>query len=141
MTGGTQANFDMSELCEAVQRMEERARQVPMAVVAAPFVTAIDDEIQSEGRGRWPGFAEATLRMHPHRKGGKLLQDTGRLANIQVYDMTAVGSAVIFSPAEYAWKHADGYKRIPKRDFLDIDMDDTLEKACNAVVQEIVSGG
>ena len=132
---------DTSDLGRIFSELNARAQSIPMAMVAAPFVTAIDDEIQSQGKGKWPPFADATLRMHPRRKGGKLLQDTGQLAQMQVDEQDAIQTAFVFSPADYAWKHANGYKRIPKRDYLDIDMDGTAEIACMAIVQEICAGG
>lgn len=140
----SKVTFDTRELEAIFKEMVNRAKNIPMALVAAPYVTAVDDEIQSEGRGRWPAFSEVTFRYHPHRRGGKLLQYTGTLANIQVDEQQSIGLATIFSPAKYAYKHADGWRsanqRIPKRDFLDINMDVTTEKACLLIVQEIMGG-
>ncbi|MEA3225130.1 MAG: hypothetical protein U9Q07_04205 [Planctomycetota bacterium] len=134
--------FDTRELEAIFRELVENAKNIPMVLVAAPFVTAVDDEINSEGQGRWPPFSEVTFRFHPHRRGGKLLRDTNVLSNIQVDNQQSIGKAKIFSPAKYAYKHANGYRkgkeRIPKRDFLDINMEATTEKACIAVVQEIV---
>jgi len=136
--------FDTKELEAIFKELVERTKNVPMGLVAAPYVTAVDDEINTEGQGRWPPFSEVTFRFHPHRRGGKLLRDTNVLANIQVEDMQSIGLAKIFSPAKYAYKHANGYRkgkeRIPKRDFLDINMDATTEKACVAIVTQIMGG-
>ena len=138
----TKATFDTSELEAVIHKFDDRVRAIPMSLLAAPFVTAVDDEIQTEGRGQWPPFSPVTFKIHPHRQGGKLLQDKGILANIQVDTDESAGTAVIFSPASYAWKHADGYKsgneRIPQRDYLNIPMDSTTEQAAVLVVQEIV---
>ncbi len=136
--------FDTRELEGIFRELVERTKNVPMALVAAPYVTAVDDEINSEGQGRWPPFSEVTFRYHPHRRGGKLLRDTNKLASIQVQDQQSVGLAKIFSPAKYAYKHADGYRkgnvRIPQRDFLDINMEATTETACVAIVSQIMGG-
>ena len=114
-------DVDTSDLRRIFDELTNNAKNVPMGLVAMPFVSAVETEIQTEGQGQWKPFSETTLRMKPRRRGGKLLQDTGRLASIQVDDQNAVGIAIVFSPADYAWKHSDGYKNIPQRDPFDID--------------------
>jgi len=132
-------DVDTSDLRRIFDELTNNAKNVPMGLVAMPFVSAVETEIQTEGQGQWKPFSETTLRMKPRRRGGKLLQDTGRLASIQVDDQNAVGIAIVFSPADYAWKHSDGYKNIPQRDPFDIDLGTAMDKASMLIVQEIVA--
>jgi len=130
--------IDVSEVIGEINRLQARGKSIPMAMVAAPFVTAIDDEIQSEGRGRWPGFSDNTFKWHPERRGGKLLQDTGRLANMQVRENNAAEEAIIFSPSNKAGIHVNGATKkngvkIPRRDPFDIDIGKAESQAAAAI--------
>ena len=140
MAGDVRAIFVTTHLEETLKAYVRRLDGVPMEVLAEGLITAIDDEIQSEGQGEWPDFAESTLRRHPKRKGGQLLQDTGQLANIQQMpgspgpDFVEVGS-----PAPYAIYHTSPKprKQIPLRDFLDIDMPAVLDGIADDILREI----
>jgi phage gpG-like protein len=136
----------MRQLEALISKFEGNARAVPMAVIGETFATAMDDLIQSEGDGNWDPFSPVTLRVHPRRRGGKLLQDTGLLANFQIG--TGPNWIDILSPAPYARYQQEGTRRtrgmvysddgIPARDFTDIDMDAALAESADLVLQELV---
>jgi hypothetical protein len=140
MAGDVRAVFVTTHLEETLKAYVRRLDGIPIEVLADGLITAIDDEIQSEGQGEWPDFADSTLKRHPERKGGQLLQDTGQLANIQHMpgspgpDFVEVGS-----PAPYAIYHTSPKprKQIPLRDFLDIDMPAVLDGIADDILREI----
>jgi len=128
--------FDMRDLEKALGEYTRKIKAVPMNVVAEMLATAIDDEIQSEGRGSWPGFSPNTIKRHPRRAGGSLLQDTGLLANIQKSEGNDWAQAT--SPAPYAGFHVTGTKNMPARNFLDLNMGEILEEIAAYIADEIV---
>jgi hypothetical protein len=124
---------DVDELEAIIKIIDSRSNTVPVSTIAEQMLADIDDLIQSEGGGSWEDFAPATLLRHPRRIGGKLLQDTLELGTIQ-YEagLGTFGDYIeVFSPAPYAKYHRTGTKYMPKRDFLDIDMDKSLEEAAD----------
>jgi phage gpG-like protein len=148
MTLPVNVKFDMRKLNKLLERYETNARSISMDIVGGTVAAAIDDLIQSEGGGNWEPFSPVTLKLHPRRRGGSLLQATGQLANMQVDSDR--NWTTITSPAPYAIYHHTGTNRVrgwvfsdegmPKRDFLDIDMDATLEKAAQLILADIVTG-
>lgn len=135
------AIFTTTSLEDVLIAYVRRTESLPLDIITEGLVTAIDDVIQSEGYGEWPDLAPSTLRRHPRRRGGQLLQDTGQLANIQHMpgspgpDFVEVGS-----PAPYAIYHTSKQKRsvIPLRDFLDIDMTTVLDGIGDDIMKELV---
>lgn len=140
-------HFDMHELEEVIRRLGEDIEQTALPIIGETLVTAIDELIQSEGatgtQGKWEPFSPATFDLHPRRRGGKLLQDTGLLANIQ----TKIGPdwVEVESPAPYAKYHHTGTRKnarqnmrpTPQRDFLAIDLDAALEDAAEQIAEVI----
>lgn len=136
-------------VCRAIEHLEREAKDVDLEVLAAGIVSAIDDLIDSGGRGRWPGLSPTTIKLHPRRAGGKLLQDTGQLAAIQTD--TGPDWARIMSPAPYAGfhlepgtdqdniYHAFAPHHMPARDFLAIDLPAVLEETAALLVQEVAN--
>jgi hypothetical protein len=108
-----------------------RTKGVSMDSIAEALITAIDDRIQNEGDGEFPELLPSTLRRHPNRRGGQLLQDSGLLAQIQQSPGSPGPDWVeVRSPAPYAIYHVSPEPReiIPLRDFLDIDMPTVLDQ-------------
>jgi phage gpG-like protein len=140
--------FDMRQLEMLLSHYEGKARSIPMSIVGETVAAAIDDLIESEGDGSWKRFSPVTLKLHPNRRGGKLLQATGRLANMQIRSGT--NWVDVESPAPYAIYHHMGTDQVrgwvesdegmPQRDFLDIDMVSTLEEAAGLILADIVQG-
>ena len=138
--------FDTQEITRELKRLGAKIQNVPMSIISEALIAAIDDEIQSEGRGRWPVFSPVTLKLHPRREGGRLLQDTGLLANMQ----STEGSnwVKVKSPARYSGFHVTGTTQrniyrilaphtMPKRDFLDIDLPRVLGEAVESILTEV----
>jgi len=147
--GLVNVSVDTSELGRCIEQYSDRIKAVPMAIIGEGLVTAIDDLIQSEGEGRWPGFSPVTLRLHPERRGGKLLQDTGQLANVQITEETP-NSVTVASPAGYAGFHVTGTYQdniynayapheMPARNFLGINIGNVLDEAAESITDEIVN--
>jgi len=128
--------FDMKEIENILKEYTSKIKNIPMSVIAEMLATEIDDEIQTEGRGRWPAFALETIKRHPERAGGSLLQDKGILANIQ----KKIGNnwAKAYSKRKFARFHVTGTKNMPARNFLDIQMEKVLEEMAAYITDEIV---
>jgi phage gpG-like protein len=140
--------FDTHELTNELKKLQQNGINVPLSIISEGLITAIDEEIQSEGRGRWDVFMMTTFDIHPRRMGGKLLQDTGVLASMQSSE--GVDWVKVKSPADYSGFHVTGaYQknifrklaphRLPKRDFLLIDLESVLEEAAQAIADEVAS--
>lgn len=131
--------IDASELDRLIGGYISRQRNYPMSFIAQAMATEVDAVIDSQGRkgadGRWKPFSEATLRRHPRRRGGRLLQDTGVLANIQM--SSGADWAEVWSPAAYAKFHVTGTKKMPKRNPLAIDWKRLLQQASEDLLEEI----
>lgn len=136
MANYVDVQFDMRDLAEKLDYYGVKAESFPMSLLSEGLVEAIDDEIQSEGQGTWDGFSPETLRRHPRRQGGLLLQDTGQLASIQAEEGADYAEA--WSPAPYAKWHVGGTSRMEARNFLDINLDDVLEQLAEVFVDEVV---
>lgn len=140
-------SVDMSELQGELSKIGDRV-DLALPIIGEVLVTAIDELIQSEGaagtEGEWEPFSPVTFKIHPRREGGKLLQDTGELANMQ----TEIGPdfVEVFSPAPYAGYQMDGvdpnpipeFGPIPARDPFAIDLDDVLGEACQ-LIEEVIA--
>lgn len=140
--------LDMSKLEKVLEDLDARSRAIGIEDIAAQaLITKIDDLLDSQGNGNWPGFSPVTLVLHPKRVGGMLLQHNNELGAIQARSWP--GLAVAESPAPYAhyqqegtarlrgWVHSDDHG-IPARDFMDIDLPETMEEICMSVVDGIV---
>lgn len=130
--------FRTEKLDATIMAMSRRSQNLPMDLMGQLISDAIDDVIQTEGKagtqGAWDPFAESTLRT---RAGGKLLQDTGRLANIQVEE-TGDYEVFVGSPAPYAHHHLVKSQFSPERDFLAIDFDDVLDEVADFATSEVI---
>lgn len=139
---------DASNLSKALDHIERDVERIDLDHLGEIVVTAIDDLIQSQGAGKWKAFSPATLQLHPERRGGKLLQDTGLLANIQT--SRGPGFVKLTSPAPYAGFHITGTTQkniyrayaphtMPERDFMDIDYDKAFDELADMVLREALT--
>ncbi|MCP4674351.1 MAG: hypothetical protein GY854_02300 [Deltaproteobacteria bacterium] len=141
-------HVDTREIERAIGEIGNRVSQVALPIIGATLSTAIDELIQSEGKagtdGPWDPFSPTTYKLHPRRSGGKLLQDTGLLASMQIEegpDWVEVGSH-----APYAGYHVKGTTKnaipgmgpMPARNYLAVDLDRVLEDAVDQIVEEAV---
>ena len=134
-------DVDVSDVTRALRVFARRADNLNMPFIAEVLSTAVDDLIQSEGaegtQGPWKPFAQSTLERHPRRRGGKLLQDKGVLANFQA--RTGPDFAEVYSPAPYAEWHVTGTRHMPKRNPLAIDLTKVTDEIAEDVLEEIAS--
>jgi phage gpG-like protein len=94
----------------------------------------------------WQGLAPSTIKRHPHRAGGKPLNDTGALrmsvtsgakkdisSNILRYGF---GSGIVYAAA-----HNFGYKQIPQRQFLYLEPQDEqrIQQIFEDYIDEVVN--
>lgn len=140
MVGDIRAHFVTTQLENTLTAYVRRMNSMPLDILSDALIAAIDDLIRSEGNGEWPELADSTIRRHPRRRGGMLLQDTGLLANIQhVAGSPGTDWVEVGSPAPYAIYHSSRRARriIPLRDFLDIDMLTVLDDISDSILREI----
>ena len=132
---GVDVQIDASQLVQQLEEFITDVKGFPMEIIGETFIAAIDDFLASEGEGGWDDFSEATLRRNPKRAGGKLLQDTGLLAQIQSETGSDYWQGE--SPAPYAKWHVNGTKNMPQRDFLDINTEETLDEVIVHFMEEV----
>ena len=132
--------IDTDELVAKLDRMGANSKNLPLDAFAALAIAEVDDVIQSEGvkgtDGQWDPLSSETLRRWPRRRGGKLLQDTGALANIQVAKVEEQ-SFTLASPKDYAKFHVTGTRNMPKRDFFALDFASLMEQFGELALEEI----
>lgn len=137
---------DVSELTATLRRMSERSQNSSgmNQELANILELHVDDKFRDQGPG-WAPMRELTLRL---RRGstGKLLQDTGHLA--QISSDYGPDFAEVFTNVEYAKYHLKGPRQLvplyhktgvwhlPVRDFFDIDIPGALSEMSEVVVAE-----
>lgn len=132
-----QVTFDMKELNDELKRMGGQAahqRDVNMQV-AHILHAMVDDKFDAQGPG-WKPLEQTTLKRR--RGGSRVLQDTGHLANSMTPE-AGDDFAAVFTNVDYATFHITGTKHMPKRDFLDIDMDKVFDQAVELILESITT--
>jgi len=131
------AQVDAKRLTKLLKKFEKAGGDLsPMTrVIAEQLVADVNDEFDSEGRGRWPKLAASTLAKR--RKGGagaKILQDTGRFA-ASVSPYSGVDYAQAATDVEYAVYHVSEAARsvIPLRNPFDVP-DAAIERAAETLL-------
>lgn len=142
------AKVDVVDFRRVLHRFEERNKNLPMTQLAEAFVGAVDDMFESEGasgtEGKWQPMAQATVDRHPRRAGGRLLQDTGATANIQIKGPkggsqgTKASGFTLVSPTAYSRYLVDGTEHMPARDFFALRFNDVMDEFADDVLQELV---
>lgn len=124
---------------------ETNSLDVPLRQSAVYMEGSIARRFRAGGgsQGKWKKLAPSTLLRHPHRAGGKPLNDTGklkmsvtagsaqRITNKKLY--YGMGTGVV-----YGASHNFGYKQIPQREFLYFDEKD--ERAIKKVFENYIKG-
>lgn len=139
--GGT-VHVDVKSLLKVLDRFERRAKNIRplMPTIAQILVTAVEDEFETEGRGRWPDLAPSTIRQR--RKGGagaKILQDTGVLVGSIRPDHGA-DFAEAGTDVPYIVYHLEGGPKIPKRNPFEVDLDEVYDEVIDLLTTEIARG-
>lgn len=131
--------FDVSDVLRATNRYGARNKNLPMDQLGQLLSSEADDVFQSQGasgsKGAWQPMSPNTVKRHPRRAGGMLLQDTGRTANIQIgsFDQNSV---TVFSPTSQATFHLSGTEFMPERDFFALRFPEVLDALGDVVLQE-----
>lgn len=116
-------DVDVTGLEQQLKKLERRGGDLSptMAIVAEMLVAGVSDEFETEGRGRWPGLADSTLRS---RRGStaKILQDSGIFAG-SIEPTSGPTWAEAGTGVDYAIHHVYGAPgaNIPQRNPFDID--------------------
>jgi phage gpG-like protein len=95
-------------------------------------------------KANWKGLSEATMKIHPRRKGGKPLNDTGRLkmsvTSRAVKHITKskleYGTNLIYAPLHNFGGRGGWGRIIPQREFLHFD--DRDEKVIRRIFEEYI---
>jgi hypothetical protein len=130
-------NVDMTDVIRELEDIVHDVETYPMELIAEGLVGAIDDEIESEGKGQWEPLSPNTIKRRPKRRFGALLQDIGPLANIQPAHGPDWAEAA--SSAPYAGFHITGTEHMPKRDWTDIDLDYVMEGFIDEIMEQAVT--
>lgn len=95
-------------------------------------------------KANWKPLAPATIKIHPHRAGGKPLNDTGKLkmsvTSRAVKRVTShqlqYGTNLIYAPLHNFGGRGGWGKMIPKREFLYFDHKD--ERAIRRIFEDYI---
>ncbi|WP_054285940.1 phage virion morphogenesis protein [Gulbenkiania mobilis] len=101
--------IDHARVAAALKRVENatRNRAPLMRALAGLMMDAVEENFAQEGRPKWQG-----LKPNPRRAGGKILQDTGRLAS-SIVSASDSDDAVVGTNVRYAAIHQFGGKTRP----------------------------
>lgn len=131
---------DHAALIARLQRFDQNLEILPMDVLGTLLLGEIDEVIVSQGAkgtdGRWEPFSPRTLKRHPRRIGGTLLQDTGALAAVQVVETGPTKIVIASAPAYSRW-HLEGTRKMPKRDFFALNFPRVLEEMGEIVLESL----
>lgn len=139
---GASVGVDASELERVILEIKRRGKNTrdAMRTVSLLLVEEVDEMFETSGHGQWEGFSENTMRRRGNIDNAKLLIDTGRLA-ASITPASTATEAEAFTNVEYAKYHVSDAprKKIPKRDFFDIDTASVVEEAADLLLREIAS--
>lgn len=132
--------FDVEPLVQQLERMGANAYTLPMDAFAQLVLNDIEEMFETQGAagtdGEWDPLTAATLKRHPRRIGGMLLQDTGATANMQIRDVHEMGFTY-FSPTSYSKFHITGTEHMVKRDFFALNFSDLFDRMGELALEEI----
>lgn len=98
--------LNFTQVDEAARRLEgfSRSKRPLMRAIAGIMADAVEENFAREGRPEWLGLAPATRK---RRDGGKILQDSGRLAS-SIVARAEADSAMVGTNLLYAAIHQFG---------------------------------
>lgn len=149
--GGSLVDIDASALLNALSDLSRAGADVQaetLPALAEILVSAVQDVFIHEGavagRPKWPELAASTKRKRAKRQPSgvfTILQDTGLLAG-SIMPYADAGVAEAFTNVPYAGFHvSDGPRRkLPKRDFTDIDFDAAQAEAVDLILSQVIAG-
>ncbi len=143
---GEPLELDFTPLGDALLALEAAGATVGaevMPAIAENLVFHVQEVFDKQGaiagRDRWPDLAPSTKAS---RRGTSyiILQDTGNLAaSITPFSEAVVAEA--FTNVPYAGYHVSDRprKKIPLRDFTDIDFETAQREACDLILSQLES--
>jgi phage gpG-like protein len=138
--------YDASDLGRVFRELEQSlpgATQAALGEIAGILVGMVEDEFQTQGRGKWPPFAKSTLEERL-KKGGspKLLQDTGNFVG-SIAQAVESDAAIAFTNVPYAVYHTSAEPRhvIPYRNPFDLPDDEVLQHAEDIALAAVAAFG
>lgn len=142
MAEGAYVNVDISQLGQVFADMQRSANNTrsAMRTVALLMVEEVDDMFETSGHGKWKDFSENTHRKRGSMSSAKLLLDTGAMAaSVTSYYDQRTAEAFTNDPKAKFHVSDKPRKKIPKRDFFDIDLDEVGREAAELVLVEMTS--
>jgi hypothetical protein len=138
-------SYDASELGKVLKDLERTlpgATHSALEQISIIMAGLVEDEIQTQGHGKWPPFAEATLEKRRKSESPKLLQDTGLFAET-VGAAVEGEAAVAFTNVWYMVFHTSHEPRhvIPYRNPFDIPEAELLSQAEDIVLASVTAFG
>lgn len=139
---GEPVSVDVRDLTQALYELKKAGGRLPdlMPVVAEMLVSAVQEQFETEGQGKWPPLKPSTLKK---RRGGgvgaKILQDTGIFAGSITPDY-GPNFAEAYTNVPYAIFHTSDQPRtiIPYRNPFDIDEGAFLDEIVKLVEGTLV---
>ena len=122
MAGAFAARVDAKDVERWLRDLEQRGLDLSptMAIIAQSLVSAVDDEFESDGQGKWPGLAPSTVAS---RRGSsaKILQNFGVFAG-SIDGTSGRDFAEANTWVEYAIHHVFGAPKanVPQRNPFDV---------------------
>ena len=125
-------------LVKIVREFERRGNNLEdiTPAVAQILVSAVDDVFISEGFGKWPDLAPATIRAR-RGSGAKILQDRGLLAG-SITPRSGARVAEAFTRVPYGVHHITGTANMPERNFLKIKMKKVTNQVAQILLREVL---
>jgi phage gpG-like protein len=137
--------FDATEIAKVFDELLERGQRVGeevMPAMAEILVSAVQEEFETGGRGKWKELADSTLaKRRREGKGAKILEDTGIFAGSITQDVGA-DFAEAYTNVPYAIFHTSDEPRtlIPYRNPFDVDQDATGDEMVRLILDAAVPG-
>lgn len=132
---------DASELVARIRELRERGGDLSgtMRIVAEELVSAVNDEFETAGRGRWAPLSPRTIAQ---RRGSsaQILKDTGRFA-ASIFPDAGPDFAEAFTDVSYAVFHVSDQprSRIPLRNPFDLP-EEVFERATETILRGLLEG-
>lgn len=135
--------FDASQLTKIFDELLERGEHVAenvLPIIGEILVSAVQQQFETEGGGKWEPLADSTLESRRLRgRGAKILQDSGIFAGSIMPSVTA-DHAEAYTNVPYAIFHTSDEPRtlIPYRNPFEIDEEAALDQMVQLVLKAAV---
>lgn len=138
-----EVGFDASELTKIFDEMLGRGEHIAadvLPIIGEILVSAVHQQFESEGGGKWEPLKESTLNNRRLRgRGAKILQDSGIFAG-SIMPNVGADFAEAYTNVPYSVFHTSDEPRtvIPYRNPFDIDQEAALDEMVRLVLKAAV---